>query len=274
MANQEKKPIKLYRFEKNSPKRRKTILNNELRISAPSEFNDLDDCRMPGMFRVPLTTKEHDKISKGIELFYPDEAKLENEVLSREILQQIKHFIAPYANDGATLEKIFFSAASISEIRKQIQTTTGVHCFFGDSPDNALMWAHYADNHKGFCIEYEVAIETPGLLEVNYSSKLPAPSVTELLFSPEETLRRILTTKKMEWNYEKEWRLVFLRALSPGEKGMNIKRPDTIKPVRIITGAKYNHDQKANETVAVNMAEKLEIEHLTYIKFKKQIERE
>lgn len=272
MADKEKKIIKLYRFEKNQKERCDTILNKQLWISAPSEFNDLDDCRMPGMFRVPLTTKEHDKISKGIELFYPDEAKLENEVLSREILQQIKHFIAPYANDGTTLEKIFFSAASISEIRRQIQTTTGVHCFFGDSPDNALMWAHYADNHKGFCIEYEVAIETPGLLEVNYSSKLPAPSVTELLFSPEETLRRILTTKKMEWNYEKEWRLVYLRALNPGEKGMNIERPDTIKPVRIITGEKYNLGQKANEDFAIDMAKGMGLERLSYRKYKAQLE--
>lgn len=273
MTNQEKKPIKLYRFEKNSPKRRKTILKNELRISAPSEFNDLDDCRITGIFRVPLTPEEYGKILEGIELFYPAEANSETELLSKEILQQLKELIILYSNPIGIIEELFIQSI-INRIKEQIRTTTGACCFFGDNPDSDLMWAHYADNHKGFCIEYEADYETPGLLEVTYSSKLPAPSATELLFSPKETLGRIVTTKNMEWNYEKEWRLVFLKALSPGEKGMNIKRPDTIKPVRIITGANYNPDQKTNKKFIASMTKKFEATHLTYNNFKKQIESE
>ncbi|MCD1656119.1 DUF2971 domain-containing protein [Treponema zuelzerae] len=28
-------------------------------------------------------------------------------------------------------------------------------CCFCQKPDNYLLWSHYADNHRGFCIEYE-----------------------------------------------------------------------------------------------------------------------
>lgn len=269
----ETKTIKLYRFEKNEKERCETISNKQLWISAPSEFNDLDDCRIRGIFGFQMSHEEHEKIMNGIKLFYPDESKLENEVLSQETLNRLKTLIYLFAHNGNTTENRLYASKAWLEITEEIKTATGIRCFFGACPDNALMWAHYADNHKGFCIEYEVDIKTPGLLEVTYSSKLSDPSVTELLFSPEETFRRILTTKKIEWNYEKEWRLVYLRALSPEEKGKNIKRPDSIKPVRIITGAKYNPNQKTDENFAVDMAKKMGIDRLTYLEFKEQIEK-
>lgn len=76
----------------------------------------------------------------------------------------------------------------------------------------------------------------------------------------------------MEWNYEKEWRLVYLREIKPGKQGKNIRLPYSMKPVKIITWAKYNQDKSSNKNLAADVADKLGIEYLTYRKFKVQVE--
>jgi len=75
--------------------------------------------------------------------------------------------------------------------------------------NDILMWSHYADHHKGFCIEYERADSKYNFLShfmcrpVGYENNYP-------------NLNRVLDvwginlyTKAVEWEYEAEWRLVF-----------------------------------------------------------------
>lgn len=85
---------------------------------------------------------------------------------------------------------------------------------------NRLMWSHYADSHKGFCIEYDynnVDEEYLSLLPlpVVYSDIRPVPpwrvalgNVTE---HSEEAYAQImlgLLTKDKVWEYENEWRIL------------------------------------------------------------------
>ncbi len=79
---------------------------------------------------------------------------------------------------------------------------------------SSLMWAHYANSHKGFCVEYEFdrsfTSRDPSkgnivlLNGINYTSKLEThgePSIKEALFNKGEF-----------WNYENEVRLVMFNA--------------------------------------------------------------
>lgn len=116
----------------------------------------------------------------------------------------------------------------------------GVACF---TPvwNHALMWSHYAERHKGYCIEYSVremdlVQKNQGLVAsfpVQYSSSLPKLCITEALFSPHQTLGRMLATKSAEWAYEREWRLVHLE-----KKGMSIDMPVGIEISALIAGQK------------------------------------
>ena len=51
-------------------------------------------------------------------------------------------------------------------------------CSFTEVNDSIIMWSHYGDQHRGFCIEYDFALPAPGnlssrlLFPVNYSSAL------------------------------------------------------------------------------------------------------
>lgn len=90
-----------------------------------------------------------------------------------------------------------------------------------ESPYNRLMWSHYADNHRGLCIEYDFSAFDPfsaGVIfaPVIYSPK--RPQVPEKLLNDVATdqldrqdyrfLTSTLFTKDSVWQYESEWRIV------------------------------------------------------------------
>ena len=85
---------------------------------------------------------------------------------------------------------------------------------------NRLMWSHYADSHKGFCIEYDYNNLTEDEmallpLPIVYSKERPLlPWKAALENTPEnisEATAQIilgLLTKDDEWRYENEWRIL------------------------------------------------------------------
>lgn len=72
-----------------------------------------------------------------------------------------------------------------------------------------VMWAHYGDKHKGVCLCFEVdqsrlheVIYKPDKLTTLLSNK---PSLSDFDF---EALKILISTKSIEWEYEKEYRLL------------------------------------------------------------------
>lgn len=85
---------------------------------------------------------------------------------------------------------------------------------------NRLMWSHYADSHKGFCIEYDFSEPEDEILSklplpVVYSEKRPLvpwkAAINNSVENMEEAYAEImmgLLTKDKEWEYENEWRIL------------------------------------------------------------------
>lgn len=96
----------------------------------------------------------------------------------------------------------------------QMRSAIGIACL-SELDDSLLMWAHYANNHRGMCVEYE-------LLEINKQLKFtPVPiiyseervcfnslNLSEIEKDTTKIFIESLTSKSPEWNYEKEWRTV------------------------------------------------------------------
>jgi hypothetical protein len=231
---------KLYRYEKLTEIRCKTAIEKSLWLSSPANFNDLYDCRIQ-FSKNPIEHDEHLRIMRAIDILYP-EGFTDQNPLTNDLLTDIKNYLKSYSRARASnnLDKIIDngvdSCAAEIKIRNSIVDTTGVTCFFSAEPDNPLMWAHYADNHEGFCIEYEITKEIEDLYEVNYSSQYPTVSATELIFSPRDTFKRVLTTKISNWSYEKEYRLIKLHELTPEFPGKKIPLPEGMRISRIIAG--------------------------------------
>lgn len=236
--------IFLYRFEKFTTKRLDAIRNRKLWASAPSEFNDLDDCRFE-MIALEQSLFQYAELQAVIELLYPDGKAIKQPKLARlvERLRQIvinDKFAAGVISPKEILELLTKGFAE-NGVRQLILDTTAITCFFSSEPTNALMWAHYGNDHYGFCTEYEVVdcLQLAQLHEVIYSSKLPTINDYEFLLFPEKSMRNIVTTKLLPWAHEKEWRLVETMCddLGPGKL---IDLPEGLRPVSIILGARFD----------------------------------
>lgn len=78
--------------------------------------------------------------------------------------------------------------------------------------DNILMWSHYADHHKGFCIEFERSDHNDLGGELCVPVIYPEDDQYPVYDPPElekpESFAGIATTKARLWNYEMEWRMI------------------------------------------------------------------
>jgi len=81
-------------------------------------------------------------------------------------------------------------------------------CCFSQEPDNILLWTHYGQEHRGFCLRFDVQKDidffTP-LLPVIYKKEY-APAV--LNEKPGEILEQLYQRKSIDWSYEKEVRVI------------------------------------------------------------------
>ncbi|MBI3258005.1 MAG: DUF2971 domain-containing protein [Ignavibacteriae bacterium] len=84
--------------------------------------------------------------------------------------------------------------------------------------DNELLWAHYANSHKGFCIEYDVKLLEGTLgypkvysFPITYTNDIPNLELRDMITqeSNGDTLvKKILGVKSEVWEYEKEYRII------------------------------------------------------------------
>jgi len=101
-----------------------------------------------------------------------------------------------------------------------------------DSPINELLWAHYANGHRGFCIDYDIdklisSYETH--YEINktgvvYQSICPKLKIEDLSNS-EFVYQKMFGTKSAAWIYENEIRLIF------DTSGIKSYHPSALKSV-------------------------------------------
>lgn len=77
--------------------------------------------------------------------------------------------------------------------------------------DILLMWAHYASDHSGMCLEFEFSTISE-FYPVRYSNSLPvAAKVARGSWIP-QAFSELLTVKHTGWQYEKEMRLISVGA--------------------------------------------------------------
>lgn len=84
------------------------------------------------------------------------------------------------------------------------------------TPDHELLWAHYANSHKGFCIEYDLDLLLGGNKSNNihsfpiiYKNSPPDYGVLDFIsISNNKEINKIVGYKSKCWEYEKEHRII------------------------------------------------------------------
>lgn len=106
-----------------------------------------------------------------------------------------------------------------------------------ETHDNTLMWSHYANNHEGICVEYDLKLLQNDPLKIcNHlfpvlycDTRLITPNIQSLInshcelkkdidegnvYEGSEPLNNILPmflTKGTVWAYEQEWRIIYTK---------------------------------------------------------------
>lgn len=221
------------------------LKHNQIYLNSPDNFNDPYDCCISYFFEdvwkdiskvhiensMNLSDIEQSKIlsllEKGMTIFEIKKKFKYNETIVEEI-----NFIIEDIQDN--IEELY-----MDKLQKNIYRNIKISCF-SETHNNILMWAHYAKNHTGFCIEYDItnldfADFKNELYPLFYKNK---PIIT---FKKAEDIRNLsfflisMLTKFKHWNYEKEWRFI---KLCSKENYFNMP----CKPSAVYLGTKISDD--------------------------------
>ena len=159
----EKIPPKLFKYQSCTDYAINNLRNLCLWFSKPGNFNDPFDCDIN--FNIKGVNE------KSIKALFD---------IAREWNLDKKAFDEQYLNEGQINEKFKQDAIdraiqATNKVKKENWMHIGVACF-SEANDNILMWSHYANNHEGFCLEFDTRYlpfklkKTERLLKVIYSS--------------------------------------------------------------------------------------------------------
>jgi len=168
----------------------KILETKRLWFSSPQDFNDPFDCNVNLIDFTPS--------NENIEKFINEKVSKNRSVRRQEINKNKRD---PYRikNQMAKQTQDLFYKSGI--------------CCFSEVNDNILLWAHYADNHKGICLKFSSDLADIGTMtaKVNYKTGYETAN-----FWTEEggAIYHLVFTKSDDWSYEKEIRV--FRMISKG----------------------------------------------------------
>lgn len=226
----------------------KSLQENKLWVASPKTFNDPYDCIM----NIDFKDEVLEKTKAVVQELFGDSIANELLIKTTDVQNQAVNNLKP------EFDKI------VKNGTKEIQEGLFVSCFSELSNlYSILMWSHYANQHQGFCVEYDyrainrLRIKDNTIIPVLYSDK---PNICEIKNdSKAEALRYqlgIAFTKSIEWEYEKEWRLIEIN--DEDQKGKNGFLIPFVRPKRIYMGCRIS-DQLREDIIKCCYANNIDL---------------
>jgi hypothetical protein len=172
------------------------LLDRTIYCSDPATFNDPWDCKPHFNTEVLDNPVEHERHVQ----WAVDVCRRHNNSISPQNIDRMK---AQLQVDRQLLAKTLQELSQ--EMWAAISTRYRVYCL-GPDAGSLLMWAHYADNHKGICLEFSTRNNVMCCpLRVEYPRQFPVVRAYSAVDA--ENLQPLLT-KADVWTYEHEYRLI------------------------------------------------------------------
>ncbi|MFZ1683377.1 MAG: DUF2971 domain-containing protein [Candidatus Zixiibacteriota bacterium] len=224
-------PPVLYKYRSWGCQHSKDALRSRtIRFTNPLEFNDPFDGRLPNDYRNLPVDEMVARVLADEQFFDRVQADLRSQgvtISNDQIVKMMRD------EDVIEITRTRNNGNFDEQLAIERNSTIGI---FPVTPvnDSVLMWSHYADSHKGFCIGYSM----PGLIDefdrleaeestfishfrVRYVPDLPVLDVTD--HSDPNWLWRQFITKADYWSYETEHRF-----LLPGKTNTLITLPPQV----------------------------------------------
>ena len=166
-----------------------SLINGEMWFSNPSDFNDPFDCDINMTFT--------DSLQSSIQHYFNTYLRKHFTVKELEGFNQtnISH---------SEFEKL------LNKVAKKVAQRKGIACFMSNC-DNLLMWAHYANSHKGVCLKFDILEDTEFFSpakKVIYTKDYPEYNY---LKDKNDFVNHMFFTKSNEWTYEGEVRVLKIK---------------------------------------------------------------
>lgn len=218
-------PAFLYKYYSNTILNFETVKANKMWYSAPCNFNDVFDC--------DISIDEKEMFNDVLEML-PDKRQIRpGSPAWRELRETMRQQLKVL---GST-----FGA---------FRETTGISCL-SESDESLLMWAHYANNHCGMCVEYDLLEISKQLgftpVPIIYSDDRVCFRSLQIETIEKDSLNifiQSITTKSSEWSYEREWRIIREKEVC-GDKWNTDKKGallEMIRPSSVILGCEAKRD--------------------------------
>lgn len=269
-------PSALYKYTGIDDSSLDLLETDRIFLSTPDKFNDPFDCAI-NLVTKDLSNEQIKKLfeynSKGLrEKFGVSDKELGKLLRSKNFAHELVKYCVKRDRPNITLkerdkeikrrEYKFLNDCQNIAHKEYIHVTC-----FSETKESILMWSHYANNHEGFCVEYnfkELEINNPinrFIFPVNYTKSvfdvsknlvIPDKEFDDILkeYLDEIDINRILKglmlpernkntnnmvifysalNKSMEWCYEREWRYVFpYKDLSNKMEPLKLPKPKSI----------------------------------------------
>lgn len=222
------------------PNSKSVLLKNQLYFSSPLDFNDPFDCRISKTFSLldsdekiktyvnRITIRNFSRLSDG---------HLNIEKVMLDLDNRLKYDLQ---KEQANWDKMHF------ERQDKYYGVLSLSCIW----NNILMWSHYSDKHKGYCVGFhEEKIRSQANLKSFKAGKVLYDEVfPEIDPLDEDGIKNGYLethTKAIEWKYEEEYRIfkLFYESETPPTKEERLYQVDDETFAELILGMNFPEDE-------------------------------
>lgn len=219
-----------YKFSNFSNDKISTLQKSEVWFSSLQNLND------PFEGRVKIVNNKRTALEINDAIFEIVKFLITQALLSKDECRKIANELKREYSEGETEKYIALISHAFDKLVIPHLQTRAVCCFAVDESDNVLrnqlMWSHYADGMRGYCLEFHgeglynslcrLNTSITGRSIVTYTDDFPEIDPVEYFYSHKEEfvngfpipkskpifkLAKILSTKSNAWQYEKENRI-------------------------------------------------------------------
>jgi hypothetical protein len=265
-------PNFLYKYRPFNGHSLELLENDRMWLSNPEEFNDPFDCAatlISKKIEVENFRQRIDDVIDSLECEFTDNEKDHIKRSDDPVYELSKVYAEKFIPNEGTPKELIEAISKPEEYAKVIskaleenaddfyfnlikglKENMSIACFT-EKKDSVLMWSHYADCHKGLCIEYDfksLDYRNPlklFLYPVIYADKVFDATESFLTTSGHmDIFKYAALTKFQDWSYESEWRLIDQKVM-PGQDSPNLFSNPYItvtKPKSVYLGVKTAED--------------------------------
>jgi len=176
----------LYKYRAIDARTLRIVACNQLYFAPPDAFNDPFDCNI-----VPNMRASREEMEQFIRTEMPGLSDQKYQELAERNLNGLDDHLSK----------------SLRTDLDSMRESLTLSCF-SQVNNSSLMYSHYADAHRGLCLEFKI-IEHPFfdvLFPVQYPDQFPSLRFFEK--DLQGMMNAQLLTKQPEWKYEKEYRII------------------------------------------------------------------